>query len=144
MQSFTSIPFKTKSDFSHVNGVAKFSSAGIVLEFESKLLGLIGLGVKEIRLPLAEILDIKFRKGFLKRGAKIEVRAKSFTTLAQLPNKEGKLTLNLDPDDLARAQTAVDNLNEELSAYNESLPPSHTSVGSLFEENDETESDKAE
>lgn len=63
MQSFTSVPFKTESGLSQVNGVAKFSSAGIVLEFESKLFGLIGNGVKEVRLHLAEILDIKFRKG---------------------------------------------------------------------------------
>jgi hypothetical protein len=65
--SFTSVPFKTESGFSTVNGVAKFSSAGVVLEFESKLFGILPGGVKEARLPLTEILDVKFRKGFLKR-----------------------------------------------------------------------------
>ena len=39
--SFTSVPFKTDSGMSQINGVAKFSSAGVVLEFESKLFGLI-------------------------------------------------------------------------------------------------------
>src|SRR4030095_8569797 len=107
MQSFTSVPFKTESGLSSVNGVAKFSSAGVVLEFESKLLGLIGGGVKEVRLPLAEILDVKFRKGFFKRGARIELRTKSFAKLSELPSSEGKLKLKLIPDDFDRAQSAV-------------------------------------
>ena len=65
MQTFTSVPFKTESEhgLTQVNGVAKFSSAGVVLEFESKLFGLIGGGVKEVRLPKDEILDVKFKKG---------------------------------------------------------------------------------
>jgi hypothetical protein len=75
-QGFTSVPFKAESGLSSVNGIAKFSAAGIVLEFESKLLGLIASGVKEYKLPVAEILDVKFRKGFMKRGAKIEVRTR--------------------------------------------------------------------
>ncbi|HVF45940.1 MAG TPA: hypothetical protein VNA17_00090 [Pyrinomonadaceae bacterium] len=48
MQSFTSVPFKAETNhgLSSVNGVAKFSSAGVVLEFESKLFGIIGGGVE--------------------------------------------------------------------------------------------------
>ena len=82
MQGFTTVPFKTESahGLNQVNGVAKFSSAGIVLEFESKLFGLIGGGVKEVRLAKDEILDVKFRKGVFKRGAKIEIRTKNFTS----------------------------------------------------------------
>ena|SRR3982750_1497088 len=137
MQSFTSVPFKTESGFSHVNGVAKFSSAGIVLEFESKLFGILPGGVKEARLPLAEILDIKFRKGLFKRGAKIEIRTKTFTTLSTLPNKDGKLTLKLLPDDFDRASDAVDRLQKDLSQQNESLPPTHTPVSVLFDESEE-------
>ncbi len=70
MEQFTSVPFKTESGLSSVNGVAKFSSAGIVLEFESKLFGILPGGVKEVRLPVAEILDVKFKKGFVKVGAR--------------------------------------------------------------------------
>ena len=140
MNGFTSIPFKTKTELSQINGIAKFSSAGIVLEFESKFLGLIGTGVKEVRLPLEELLDIKFRKGVFKRGAKIEIRMSSFATLAQLPNKEGKLTLNLAAGDFDRARDAVDKLNKDLADHRASLPPTHTSVSSLFDgSEDETE-----
>ena len=137
MQNFISIPFKTKTDFSQINGVAKFSAAGIVLEFESKFLGLIGTGVREVRLPLDELLDVKFVKGFLKRGAKIEIRTSSYSTLAQLPNKDGKLLLKLEADDVDQARDAVDKLNKDLEEYRASLPPTHTSVSSLFDESEE-------
>jgi hypothetical protein len=137
MNGFTSIPFKTESGLSSVNGVAKFSTAGIVLEFESKLFGMIGTGVKEARLPLAEILDVKFRKGFLKRGAKIEIRMKSFAELAKLPNSEGKLILKLAPDDHDRAREAVEQLNKDLTEQKESLPPTRTPVSSLFDESED-------
>ena len=140
MQNFTSIPFKTESGMSSVNGVAKFSSAGIVLEYESKLFGLITHGVKEVRLALAEILDVKFRKGVLKRGAKIEIRTKSFTKLSELPNKDGKLTLKLVPDDFERAKAAVEKLQKDLAEHVAAIPPTHTPVSSLFDgSEDDTE-----
>src|SRR5688572_12969294 len=115
MQSFTSIPFKTESGLSSINGIAKFSAAGIVLEFESKLFGLISHGVKEVRLAIPEILDVRFKKGLFKRGAKIEIRATTFSKLAELPNQDGKLTLKLVPADFDRAKAAVEKLQKEMS-----------------------------
>jgi hypothetical protein len=137
MNGFTTIPFKTESGLSSVNGVAKFSAAGIVLEFESKLFGLFGSGVKEARLPLAELLDVKFKKGFLKRGAKIEIRLRSFAQLAKLPNTEGKIVLKLSPEDHENACSAVAQLNKQLTEERESLPPTRTPVSSLFDESEE-------
>ena len=98
-QAFTSVPFKTESGLSQINGVAKFSAAGVVLEFESKLFGIIANGVKEVRIHIEEILDVKFRKGLFKRGAKIEFRMKTFSKMSELPYKDGKLTLKLARDD---------------------------------------------
>jgi hypothetical protein len=139
MQGFTSVPFKTESShgLTTVNGVAKFSPAGIVIEYESKLLGLIARGVKEVRLPLAEILDIKFRKGLFKHGAKIEVRTRTLTKLAELPNTDGKLTLKLVRDDFDRGKEAVEQLQKDLAGHEESPPPPQTPVSQLFQ--DETE-----
>ena len=141
MQSFTTVPFKTESahGLTQVNGVAKFSSAGVVLEFESKLFGLIGDGVKEVRLAKDEILDVKFRKGVFKHGAKIVIRTKTFTKLAELPSSDGKLTLKLVRDDFERGQGAVEQLQKDLTAHAESLPPAHTPVSQLFEEESEEE-----
>ena len=141
MQGFTTVPFKTESahGFTQVNGVAKFSSAGVVLEFESKLFGLIGGGVKEVRLPKADILDVKFRKGLFKRGAKIEIRMKSFTKLVELPNADGKLTLKLVRDDFERGQTAVEQLQKDLAEHAAEAPPPHTPISDLFADDAEEE-----
>lgn len=138
-QGFTSVPFKTDSGLSQINGVAKFSSAGIVLEFEAKLFGLITSGIKEVRLPLSEILDLKFKKGVFKRGAKIEIRMKSFAAMKEVPNSDGKITLKLVADDFDRAKQAAEKLQKDLVDHTESLPPPHTPIGQLFEEESEDE-----
>lgn len=139
MQSFTSVPFKTESahGLTSVNGVAKFSSAGIVLEFESKLFGLISHGVKEARLATGEILDVKFKKGIFKRGAKIEIRTKSMAKLTEMPNSEGKVTLKIQHDDFERARDAVDQLQLDMTEKAADLPPSHTPVSVLFDESED-------
>ena len=135
--NFISVPFKTESGLSQIDGIGKFSPAGIVLEFESKLFGIIKGGVKEIRLPAADILDVKFRKGFFRYGAKIEIRLKSFTKLSELPNKDGKITLKLVRDDFERAREAVLKLQKDMTEQRESLPPTHTPVSRLFDETEE-------
>ena len=119
---FISVPFKTESGLSQIDGMAKFSSAGIVLEFESKLFGIIKDGVKEARIATDEVLDVKFRKGFLKYGTKIEIRLKDFTKLSKLPNKDGKITLKIKKDDFERAQEAVVKLQKDLTGQRELLP----------------------
>lgn len=135
--SFISIPFKAESGLSQYNGVAKFSSAGIVLEFESKFIGLISTGIKEARLPLAELHDVKFKKGFMKRGAKIEIRLKSMAMLAGLPSSEGKVVLKLTADDFDRASEAVTRVREDIAQYSASLPPRHPPLRSLFDESED-------
>lgn len=140
-QGFVSIPFKTESahGLSSVNGIAKFSPAGIVLEFESKLLGIIGGGVKEVRLPLSELLDVKFRKGFFKRSGKIEIRTRTYAALAALPNDNGKMTLKLGRDDLERGETAVERIQKDIENFERELPPPQTPVSKLFADESEDE-----
>ena len=141
MQSFISVPFKTESShgLSQINGVAKFSPAGVVLEFESKLFGVIPGGVKEVRIPIGELLDVKFRKGLFRYGAKIELRTKTFATLAALPNNNGKVTLKLVRDDFERGQGAVEQMQKDLTGYADELPPARTPVSDLFEDESEEE-----
>lgn len=120
----------------HVNGVAKFSSAGVVLEFESKVIGMLPVGVKEARLPIEEILDVKFKKGIFKRGAKIEIRTKSLSTLSELPNSDGKLKLEIQAEDFERARDAVEKLEQDIASHAASLLPAHTPVSVLFDESE--------
>jgi len=141
-QSFTSVPFKSESahGLTSVNGVAKFSRAGVVFEFESKLFGLISNGVKEVRLAIDEILDVKFKKGVFKHGAKIEIRTKSIAKLTELPNSDGKMTLKLQSDDFERARDAVAQMQKDITEKAEALPPPHPPLISLFDgSEDETE-----
>lgn len=136
--SFTSIPFKAdKHDgLSSVNGVAKFSSAGVVIEFEAKLFGLISNGVKEARIAMSEIHAIKFKKGVFKRGAKIELRLNSYAQLAAMPHKDGKITLKIFADDFEAARDAVARIEADLMAHTAELPPPHQPLRSLFDDSE--------
>ncbi len=142
--SFTTVPFKIESGLSQIDGIGKFSPAGVVLEFESKFLGFIKSGVKENRIASDEILDIKFRKGLFKYGAKIEIRLKSFTQLAELPNSDGKITLKIKREDFERAKDAVERLHKNMTEQRENLPPAHTPVSRLFDETDDGERETKE
>ena len=117
--------------------MAKFSGAGVVLEFEAKLFGLISDGVKEARIPIGEILDVKFKKGIFKRGAKIEVRTTSLAALAGIPNEQGKLTLKLATEDFERGRDAVAQLERDMATTSAQIPPTHTPVSVLFDPGEE-------
>ena len=136
-KNFVSVPFKTESGLSQINGMAKFSPAGIVLEFESKLFGIINDGVKEARIATDELLDVKFRKGVFKLGARIVFRLKDFAQLSKLPSKDGKVTLKIKREDFDRAREAVEKLNKNLLAHQDALPPARTPVSRLFDESEE-------
>ncbi len=141
-----SVPFKADSGsgLKEYNGIAKFSPAGIVFEFESKYFGFIGSEVKEVRISLDEILDIRFRKGFYKFFAQIQLRLKNFTKLSELPNESGKVKLKIKREDFELAQNAVEQTIQFMSGVdpqslqepnyqNEQLPPVQTSVNELFD-----------
>ncbi len=146
MQNFISVPFKAEKHqgLSEVNGIAKFSQAGIVFEFESKLFGLISEGVKEAKIPAGEILDVNFKKGVFRRGAKIEIRTRSLAAMVGIPNEGGKVTLKIKSVDFELAQEAIDKLQSDLTELKieqakqaAALPPTHTPVSVLFDESEE-------
>lgn len=137
MNGFISVPFKIDDNFSQISGIGKFSPAGIVLEYEGKIFGIIKSGVKESKISVDEILDVKFKTNFLKRGAKIEIRTKTFSKLTEVPNRDGKITLKIERDDIERAEEAVTKLQKEVSEHHENLPPKHTPVSRLFDETED-------
>ncbi len=136
--NFISIPFKIESEhgLTSGDGIAKFSSAGIVLEFEMKIIGLVKTGAKDVRLPLEEILSVKFKKGFFKFLTKIEIRMQSFLRLSELPNTDGKIILKIPRDQHENAKEAVEMLQQNMSASKNELPPTQPPAGSLFSGND--------
>lgn len=107
--AFISVPFKSESGsgLREYNGVAKFSPAGIVFEFESKLFGVIGSEVREVRVPLEEILDLRFRRGLFRFFARIELRLQHFAKLSVLPHESGRIKLKIKREDFELAEEAV-------------------------------------
>lgn len=139
MQTFISLPFKISDahyGFAPVDGVAKFSVAGIVLEFEAKILGLMKTGVKEVRIPRAEIMDVKLKSGAFNTkieklfGTKIEIRLNNFTTLSEVPNKDGKISLKILRADRELAEKAL----KALEANQPTLPNGESPVSLIFED----------
>ncbi len=135
--TFISVPFKIDNDFSSIAGMGKFSSAGIILEYETKLFGIIKNGIKESRISLEDILDVKFKKGMFKVGAKIEIRLKNLSQLNETPNKDGKISLKIERNDFELAQTAVEKINKDLTEKVNNPKVESSPVSRLFEENDD-------
>lgn len=134
--NYISVPFKSdKGDgLFEINGIGKFSSAGIVIEYESKFLGLFDGKVKEVRVGLNDVIDIKFRKGILKFFSKIQIRLNNVTKLSELPNKNGRFLMKLKRDDFELGLEAVDFFNRVLDEQSVAdLPPSGSPVGELID-----------
>lgn len=138
-QGFSIVPFKVDDEhgLSESAGLAKFSAAGIVLEFEKEFLGMVKSGgVQEARIPITDILDIQFGKGFLGMFGSIIVRFKSLASLNGLHTKKGKLKMKVARADRIAAIAAVDDMNRFISGQREELPP--TTVRQLFGDEAET------
>lgn len=137
--NFISIPFKIEGahgGFSVVSGMAKVSAAGVVLEFEAKIFGMMKTGLKEVRVALAEIETVKIRKRFFKTT--LEIWLNNFKTLSEIPTKEGRIVLQIARDDRARTEQAIAVLQKALTEK-DALDFLQTPVGSLFaDDEDET------
>ena len=144
--SYIGVPFKTSSGngLSEANGIAKFSEAGIIFEYESKFLGLVGGDFKEVRVGLEEILDIKFKKGIYKFFSRIHLRLNNIEKLSKLPNESGKIKLKIKREDFELAEKAFEQIMQYLgkgepsslpdaNKPNDQLPPAQTSVNELFD-----------
>ncbi len=143
---FITVPFKAESPngMMHYHGIAKFSFAGIVIEYEPKILGLVGGEVKEVQIALDEIFDIRFRKGVYKFFGQIQLRLNNYQKISQLPNNDGKVKLGIKREYYELAKEAVEQTLQymkgdsapALESADDSekhLPPVQTSVNELFD-----------
>lgn len=136
---FISVPFKIEGahgGFSIVNGIAKISRAGIILEFEAKIFGMMKTGVKEVRVPIGEIEDLKIKKRFFKFT--LEIWLNNFKTINEVPNKDGRIILQIAKDDHSRAERAVKVLSNA-RIEKEALEILQTPVGRLFGDDSDAE-----
>ena len=136
---FISIPFKIEGahgGFSIVNGMAKISRTGVVLEFEAKIFGMMKTGVKEVRVPIGEIEELKIKKRLFKFT--LEMWLNNFKTISEIPNKDGRIILQIAKDDRARTVQAVKIL-QNARAEKDALEILQTPVSRLFGDDSETE-----
>ncbi len=134
--NFTPIPFTNDSGLTKFSGLAKFSSAGVIFEYESKFLGLFGSYVKEVRIERNEIAEIKFKRGMFKYGASITIVLNSLKKVSELPNKDGRIIINVKREDFNRAERAIEAISDKSVPDKavESGEPKRVTVGELFEE----------
>ena len=138
--NFISISFKIDGSqtggFKTVDGMAKISRAGVVVEFEAKIFGIMRTGIKEVRIPLAEIEEVRVGRKFFRHT--LEIWLNNFRTLSEIPNKTGRIILQISKADRPRAEQAARILQ---TARNESdaLEILQTPVSRLFDETEETE-----
>ena len=135
--NFSTISFKIEGahgGFSVVNGMAKVSRAGIVLEFEAKILGMMKTGIKEVRVRLNEIEEARLKKRLFK--STLEIWLNNFKTLSEIPNKDGRIILQISKDDRARAVEAI-KLLQTAKSESAALEILRTPVSRLFDETDD-------
>ena len=89
------IPFSISDDSAaEIDGLARYEENVLTLEFQMKgsFFGLIKAHVKTVRLPLADIVTARFKKGMF--GAVFSLRVRSMTLIEEVPGaKRGELKL---------------------------------------------------
>ena len=94
--------------FAEGQGLAKLSPAELILEFvvRDSVVSVFKSGLKEIRIPRAEIDTARLKRGWF--GAKVHVRVKSLKWLADLPGCDGgEVTLHIARRDRDQAASFV-------------------------------------
>lgn len=84
----TALPFSIPNayqGFATVEGLARFDGEALVLEFQTAdaLMGLVKSEVKEVRLGLADLVAVEFKKRLF--GATLGVRARSLAVIEAIP-----------------------------------------------------------
>lgn len=136
---YISISFKIDGSqtggFKTVDGMAKISRAGVVIEFEAKIFGIMKTGIKEVRIPLNEIEEVRVVKKFFKHT--FEIWLNNFRTLSEIPNKDGRVILQISKDDRPRAEQAA-RILQAARSETDALEILQTPVSRLFGDDEET------
>jgi hypothetical protein len=88
LPQFTSLPFlipEVYAGFAEVQGIMRVDENTLMLEFEIRdsLVGMLKSGVKEIRIPISEIVSVTLNKGWFKIS--FIIRTQKLSSLGDLP-----------------------------------------------------------
>lgn len=98
------------------HGVAKSTETGLILEFQVKdsFVGMVKSRVNEVPIPLDELVSIELKEGWFRQ--RLLIRARSLTTLANVPGHEaGLIALRIARKDRRIAREMVSVLRLTLS-----------------------------
>jgi len=111
LPQFVSLPFTIPNVYEGLaaaHGVAKWTNAGLVLEFQVKdsFIGMVKSGVNEVPIPFNELVSIELKEGWFRK--RLFIRARSLTTLTNVPGHEsGHIVLKIARKDLRIAREMV-------------------------------------
>jgi len=95
----TTVPFTIQNvfqGFAETEGILSVDGTDLKLEFQTTdaVIGLLKSGVREVRLPLEEVEEIAFRKGWF--GCSLVVRVSGMRGASEVPNfKQGEFVLSI-------------------------------------------------
>ena len=110
-----SIPNSTHG-LSETTGIARLEKNELVLEYQVKdsVLGVIKSDVKERRVPISELVDVKYRKGFLWPSMKFYAR--SMSVFEDIPGHEqGELQIHFERKHRTAARRLHSSIEIQLS-----------------------------
>ncbi len=109
-----SVPFRMPSiygDLGECNGILTHEDDFIEFEYQAKdsILGIVKSRVKEKKIRLEDLVEIKFQSGWFSR--KIIIRAARMRTFSDIPgNEQGVLQLTIAKKDKETAKRLVDDI----------------------------------
>jgi hypothetical protein len=113
------VPFSIKkvhNGFSKLEGIARASETGLLLEYEVKILGLVKMQVRELNLPLSEIESIQLKKNWF--TTRLIIHTKSLRTLCTVPgSKHAQVILRIPRSNRKKAERLVSMLGFYLSDH---------------------------
>lgn len=104
----TAIPFTTQAygGFGSINGLMRLDGAALVLEFQTKVLGVVKASPKEVRVPLDQIAAITLEEGWF--STTLRIQATSLTVWSGFPESDmGRVVLSLDQSERENARALI-------------------------------------
>lgn len=105
----TAIPFNTQAyaGFGSINGLLRLEGAALVLEFQTKVMGIVKVDPKEVRVPLEQVASITLEEGWF-RSTTLRIQATSLTVWSGFPESDmGRVVLSIDHRDRDAARALV-------------------------------------
>jgi hypothetical protein len=105
--------FDTHGGFGEVQGLARLDELGLELQFSTRdaVFGVIKTEQKSLRIPLEQLLSVRFSAGFLWLMPVIQLRVRDLSVLKDLPESgEGRVKLRVRFRDRHDARAFVKDL----------------------------------